>query len=97
MQKRLLVAPDPGLFFGLDDPGRQPHLFNMWKHMKGPWFNKLRSQPHTLPQTVDIWRKAISYTLIKRLDPEAAVAAKKDVKAKVQAVLDSQALVEETC
>ncbi|KAJ3872924.1 hypothetical protein F5051DRAFT_444733 [Lentinula edodes] len=87
-QKKLLPAPDPGLFFGLEDKTRQSPYFYTWEHIRPAWLAML--QAGKSPQTVDVWRKVLAYTFIKPLEEGVVITPK------TQVALDAKNLVEQS-
>ncbi|KAJ3805747.1 hypothetical protein F5876DRAFT_69534 [Lentinula aff. lateritia] len=87
-QKKLLPAPDPGLFFGLEDKARQSPYFYTWEHIRPAWLAML--QAGKSPQTVDVWRKVLAYTFIKPLEEGVVITPK------TQVALDAKQLVEQS-
>ncbi|KAF5347871.1 hypothetical protein D9757_014942 [Collybiopsis confluens] len=87
-QKKTTIVPDPGLFFGTEDPARQNAFFYMWQHFRPAWLHRL-SQKRS-PQSAEVWRKVLSYMYIKPPKDGAIV------NAKTQAMVDARNLVEET-
>ncbi|KIK55123.1 hypothetical protein GYMLUDRAFT_248923 [Collybiopsis luxurians FD-317 M1] len=90
-KKRLLLVPDPTLFFGHEDKARQMPMLKMWDHLHYAWYERLQDQRVLMPQTVDMWQKACSYTLIKPFEDRMVISSKQ------QTVVEGHILVEETC
>ncbi|KAF9070266.1 hypothetical protein BDP27DRAFT_1420146 [Rhodocollybia butyracea] len=61
-QKKLLVAPDAGLFFGLQTESRQTPYFFMWQHFRPVYLRGLRAG--TPPRSVEFWRKMLAYPFL---------------------------------
>ncbi|KAJ3848895.1 hypothetical protein EV368DRAFT_86086 [Lentinula lateritia] len=87
-QKKLLPAPDPGLFFGLEDKTHQSPYFYTWEHIRPAWLAML--QAGKSPQTVDVWCKVLAYTFIKPLEEGVVITPK------TQVALDAKNLVEQS-
>lgn len=89
-QKKMLEVPDAALFFGLEDMSRQDPYLYQWAHLRDPWLQRCTGR-HSA-QTVDTWRKVLSYRLLPSLEP-GSIAKNNNNSA---AIVAARKLVEET-
>lgn len=68
LRQKLMITPDPGLFFGLETSVRQAAFLKMWHHLRPAWLASLSMG--RLPISLNLWRKILSYTFLKPLDLE---------------------------
>lgn len=89
-RQKMMIAPDPGLFFGLETPARQAAFLAMWNHLRPAWLASLSAGRSPIP--LNLWRKVLSYTFLKPLDLEPGQHISKQAKVAEEA----RKLVEDT-
>ncbi|KAF9059671.1 hypothetical protein BDP27DRAFT_1497162 [Rhodocollybia butyracea] len=82
VQKKLLVAPDAGLFFGLQTESCQAPYFFMWQHFRPVYLRCLHAG--TLPRSVEFWRKMLSYPFLNLVERNAKVTGKLQIQLEAQ-------------